>query len=98
MDITQLVEQFGLPVAMLLYFVYRDTRRAEQDRLEKERLAARITEVEDFARGRLVRAVTQTTRTLARAANASRTAARSMRALCKALSQRPCIAEEIAEL
>ena len=52
-DLIPIMERFGLPVALVVYMLWRDWQQGKQRNKEFEMLISRITTVEDYQRGRL---------------------------------------------
>ena len=80
---SHLLGEYGIPIALVVFFVWRDFRR-------EENLSGTIRKLEDEMRSLLREQVTSVTRALT-----NNTAC--MRELVGMLRTRPCIAEDLAE-
>jgi len=53
MDWVTIIESLGIPIALIIWFIYRDNRREKADAIEKEALTSEIKEVRDYQRNKL---------------------------------------------
>jgi hypothetical protein len=97
-DLLSLVERLGVPVALLLLFVYFDMKRRAKDDDEKDGLVERLTALENYQRAELQQMVIEHTTALQNHADASREMVRTAREqsqvhkqLITALRTRPCL-------
>ena len=81
--ITQVLVHYGLPAALVVYFIYRDHQREKM-------MALRIEKLEKEMRSILTDLVTKTTRIIVANADA-------MKDWVTVLKIRPCIADKLAD-
>jgi len=48
-----LIAEFGLPIALVVYFIWREQKRGKEDREDKKALSGRLSAVEDYQKERL---------------------------------------------
>lgn len=100
-----LIDRYGLPLAIALFFIWIDVRRRKSDDDEKKNLLARVVELEKHQRTELTRLVVENTTAVQNHAEAARelktsaTEQASMfRTLCVALRTRTCLRETMAAI
>lgn len=64
-----LVERFGVPVALLIFFVWRDYKNSQRQDIEKKHLSQKIDKVEEFTRKELMRLAEKSIHTVERNTN-----------------------------
>jgi len=96
------IKTFGLPVSLLLFMMWQDSKRKEQDRNDREEQIKRITALEDYQKAELARIAIESATALQNNAEAQREAlqthraiADSMRQLTIAIRTRPCLEDAI---
>jgi len=101
-DFLEIVKTLGLPVALLLLFVYFDIQRRAKDAKEKTGLVERLAALEEHQRTELQKLVVENTTALQNHAEASREMIQSAREqtqihrqLITALRTRPCLENTI---
>jgi len=60
----KLIGEVGLPVALMIYFIWRDWKRSKDDKSEKDQLAVRINEIEDYQKDKLEQLLVDSTEAL----------------------------------
>ena len=80
----KLITDLGLPIALVIYLLWRDNRRSQEDEKVRRSLMARIQALEDELHGELRKMIR-------RAESTSAAATQVMRDLIKALRIRPCL-------
>ena len=92
------VKTFGLPVALLLFMLWQDSKRKEQDRKDREALLKRIEGLEDYQKGKLAQisiesatAMQNNSETNKEMLTSHRAIAESMKQLTLAIRTRPCL-------
>jgi len=83
-------QTFGVPVALLVFFLWRDLKERQSARVREKDLAERLNQVEDFVKNDLMQLTQSVTKALE--SNSS-----VMRVFYRVLSDRPCIAEEMMQ-
>lgn len=96
------IKTFGLPVALLLFMLWQDNKRKEQDRKDRELQLKRIQDLEDYQKGEMARVAVESATALQNsvevhkeATHASREIANSMRQLTLAIRTRPCLEQSV---
>jgi len=109
MTIKTLVETVGLPIAMILFFIWLEIKHRQREELrekvqlaEKRSMAERLAKIEDYQRDELQKLVTDNTVALKYHADASRQMVETSREhsqinrqLIVALRTRPCMLKDI---
>ena len=94
MDLIQVAQLFGLPVALAAYLLWRDARREIRDAARTEALTSRMQALEQDQRDRLADLVTVSTRAIERSSEIADRQTQVMDRFERALSRRPCLAAE----
>jgi len=68
-QIMNLVERFGVPVALLIFFVWRDYKNSQRQDAEKKHLSEKIDKVEEFTRRELMELAEKSIHTVERNTN-----------------------------
>lgn len=104
MDWIEIAKTFGIPVALLAFFVWRDWRGSQDKDAERRDLTARVRAVEDYQRDKLEQLVVVSTRAIERSSEvvevtqqALESVASTNERLMVALRLRPCIGQEIKD-
>jgi len=84
----EIAKVFGVPVAVLFIFIWRDYAREQYQNAERTKLAERLNKVEDYQRNRLETIVVETCAAITAHTN-------TQKMLIQALNLRPCIAKHI---
>lgn len=77
------VKQFGLPVALVIFFVWNSWVR-------ENRLAKRITDLELFINEHMLKIIENATTAIVNSTTANEKVAQGLQRLVEQLSQRPC--------
>lgn len=100
-----LIERFGLPVALLLLFIWLDLRKRKQEDNDRAVMVARLAKLEDYQRDKMERMVVENTtaqQNLTEASHdlaaASRDTSQTQRQLILTLKMRPCIRDAVREI
>lgn len=92
MDIKTMLDifgQYGLPIALVIYFVWRDYERDKANKREKEEMVQYIRKLETEMRTLLHELVSKTTQIIV-------TNSEALKDWMSLLKIRPCLADEIA--
>jgi len=96
------IKTFGLPVALLLFMLWQDSKRKEQDRKDREALLKRIEGLEDYQKGKLAQISIECATSLQNSSErdkemltSHRAIAESMKQLTLAIRTRPCLEEVV---
>lgn len=84
-----IIGQYGLPLVLVVYFQWKEHKRDEYNRLERERLMLKVENLEQEVRKILTDLVANTTQIIV--ANST-----AMKDWLDVLKIRPCIADELA--
>lgn len=115
MDMTALqiaIEKLGLPVALVLFFIWLELKRRVQDQKreadeaeQKRALTERLAKVEDYQRDKLERMVVENTTALQNNADATKELSESAKEqnnvhkqLVIAMRTRPCLKNTVDEI
>lgn len=88
--VLDILGQYGLPTALVIYFIWRDYEREKLTQKEKQALVVQLGALEKEMRGILTNLVSQTTAIIIANSN-------SMRDWLEVLKIRPCLADELAK-
>lgn len=94
MELLPIIKALGLPVALVIYLLWRDHKRAMEDRQDKLELTDRVRKIEDDQKGELLHIATRTTEALTRVSESQEQLAASTDRLHVALLSRRCLATE----
>jgi len=83
-EFIEIARIFGVPAALLAYFVWRDYMSNQYAKHREELMTARIKEVEDFQRNTIQALVVMATKS-------SEEVSTALRMLTKELNRRPCL-------
>jgi len=86
--VLEIAKDFGIPVAVLFVFIWRDYKREQRQNIEREQLAERINKVEDYQRNDLEKLIKESTQAILTNAN-------TQKQIVQTLNLRPCIAKHI---
>jgi len=86
-----LVAEFGLPIALVIYFIYRDFQRSKDDRSEKQAITGRLQGVEDYQKNKLEGLAVNATAAITKNAEINEELVESNRAMTTAILNRPCM-------
>ena len=86
----EIIGQYGLPLCLVVYFIWRDYERDKASRVEKDKMVSQIDSLNTEIRTILERLVAHTSAIIVGNAEA-------MRDFLAVLKIRPCIADELAK-
>lgn len=96
------IKTFGLPVALLLFMLWQDSKRKEQDRKDREDQSKRITALEDYQKNELARIAVESATALQNNAEVNKEAVITHREILNGMKQltlsirtRPCLKEVV---
>lgn len=95
MDFMTILERFGFPAAVAVFFMVFFMRSQKEDKKDKDGMGKRITEIENYNRDRLEKIAIDSTTAIIENAEASRKMAESSEKLANELSKRPCLKDHI---
>jgi len=95
MDIQALIAEVGFPIAIVIYFILQTRQSAKDDRTEKTKLSARITEVEDYQKDKLEKVVLASTDAITRNTVSQEKLADATDRMHTALITKPCLADHM---
>lgn len=90
-----LLETFGVPVAMLCYFVARDYWQSKRNDAREQELTQRLQALEDYQKDTLQSLAISSNTALSEAAKAQSEAAKALHELVTILATKPCVADSI---
>ena len=90
-----MVETFGVPIAMLIYFIWRDWHQARKAEEREKDLIVRLQTLEDYQKKELQELIVTSHDALSKASCAQVEAAKSLHELVKMLQGRPCFADPV---
>jgi hypothetical protein len=107
-----LIEKLGLPIAMVLFFIWLEIKRRKQDEKReaeevqaKQNLVNRLAKVEDYQRDKMEQMVVENTTALQNNADATKELSSTAKQqsqvhkqLIVALRTRPCLQETVQEI
>jgi len=96
MDWIEVIKTVGVPVAMLIFFVWKDRERDKIDAEEKRELTIEIKEVRDYQKDKLEGLVLDTKEAVMKSVEASNKQTEVTLAFHNDLKQRPCLKDEYA--
>ncbi|HET6446037.1 MAG TPA: hypothetical protein VFI27_15815 [candidate division Zixibacteria bacterium] len=95
MDFMAILEKFGFPVAMVVFFMVLFLRAQKSDKEEKSGMGKRITEIENYQRNRLEKMAVEATTVIIENTASNRKVAQSSERLASELSKRPCLKDHV---
>ena len=105
MGLEEIAAKWGLPCAVMVYFLFRDHQRSKDDKADKKldreaklRLEKRITEIEDYQKGRLEKIAVESGKALTRVSETVEHMVEASDRVHTALLRRPCIAKDMAAM
>lgn len=90
----EIAKVFGLPVALLIFFIWRDYMRSKRDEKTQTELAAKLQATEDFQRNELQNLAVENKEVIVKNTMAIEQQTETMKGFSKALLKRPCMAED----
>jgi hypothetical protein len=104
MDFIEVAKTFGIPVALLAFFVWRDWKGSQARDQREDDLTARVRVIEDYQRNKLEQLVVVSTRAIEKSSEAVEAAGAALESVAQtndrlltALRLRPCIGQEIRD-
>lgn len=98
-------DKFGIPVTLLVLFIYLDIKRRKKEDTERSELGARLNSVEDYQRTRLESLVVESNevhreiREVAdRMVKVTEGIGQSQRTLTAAIGGRPCLRQVVTDI
>ena len=90
----EIAKVFGLPVALLVFFIWRDYVRSKSDDKTRIELAQKLQATEDFQKNELQTLAVENKEVIVKNTMAIEQQTETMKGFSKALLKRPCMAEE----
>ena len=90
----EIAKVFGVPVALLAYFVWRDYVRSKRDEKTQDMLATKLQATEDFQKNELQTLAVENKVVVEKNTGAIEQQTETMKDFSKALRKRPCMAED----
>jgi len=90
----EIAKVFGLPVALLVFFIWRDYMRSKSDEKIRIDLASKLQATEDFQKNQLTALAVENKEVVVKNTMAIEQQTETMKGFSKALLKRPCMAEE----
>ena len=104
-SLMDLMKAVGVPVAMLLFFIWVDLTRRKREDKERGELAEKLNSLEDYHRNELTKMVVENTTALQNHADASKEMSRASKhstdtnkLLIQAMRTRPCLKDDIEHI
>jgi len=91
MDFLTILEKFGFPVAMAAIFLWLFIKTWKADKVEKDGMGKRITEIENYQREKLEKLAVDSSTVIVENTESNRRVAQSSEKLADELSKRPCL-------
>jgi len=85
---------FGLPVALLVFFVWRDYMRSKRDEITQAELSAKLQATEDFQKNELQTLAVENRDVVVKNTSAIEQQTETMKSFSKALLKRPCMVKD----
>ena len=89
----EIAKVFGVPVALLAYFVWRDFVRSKRDEKTQDMLATKLQATEDFQKNELQSLAVENKGVVEKNTAAIKQQTERMKDFSNALRKRPCMAE-----
>lgn len=90
----EIAKVFGLPVALLVFFIWRDYMRSKRDEKTQDAMTARLQAAEDFQKNELQNLAVENRDVVVKNTAAIEQHTETMKGFSRALLRRPCMAEE----
>jgi hypothetical protein len=94
-DLIEVAKTFGVPVAILVYFLWRDYRKQQKDDKKEDAITKRLRDLEDCQRGQMMDMITKQNLVAEKTADIMRESIKAKQSLIDILKTRPCIADEV---
>lgn len=95
MDWIEIIKTVGVPVALLIFFIIKDSKRDKSDAKEKEQLTSEIKEVRDYQVNKLAGLVLDTKEAIMINTESSNKQTEATLAFHRDLSNRPCLKDHV---
>ena len=89
-QILEILGTYGLPIALVVYFIWRDYEREKTAVVEKDKMVRQINDLQSEVRNILTKLVSETSAIIV-------SNSESMRDWLELLKLRPCLADELAK-
>lgn len=90
----EIAKVFGVPVALLGYFVWRDYVRSKRDEKTQDMLATKLQATEDFQKNELQALAVENKGVVEKNTSAIEQQTETMKDFSRALRKRPCMVED----
>jgi predicted S18 family serine protease len=94
MDIQALIAELGLPIALVVYFIIRESKRSSEDKENRENMTARMVLLEDYVKNKLETIATGSTRALTEVSKSQERLAEASEKMHESLVSKPCLAKQ----